>query len=460
MGMDSRIFTNGKISKTLLKFAIPAVISLLVSELYNMVDTIFVGRYIGANAIGALTIAFPIQRFIISIGMLIAVGTSTFVARSLGEKNLNGLKQTIVNAFFITGISLIILSLTIFIFKTKIIYSLGASSATYPYANTYISIILLGGIFQCLTVVSCYIMTALGNTRVTLYANSIGAIMNVIVNYILIAGFGMGVEGAAIATVFSQILGFSFALYKFKAVKKSFNLSLSLNQLKISFDKNIILGIFAVGFSTFIIEISDAVVAIILNNMLFSSGGDAAIIMVGVITRVSMFMFVTIIGISSAMQPIVAYNFGAKDTKRMKEALFVSIKTVSIASLVFWLILMTFANQIIGFFLTDNAILTETVRAFRICISLLPSVGLYYIGIYYYQSIGEAKTSFLLSIYRQILVFIPLALILINTFGLMGAWISYPISDLISSLTSVYFIRKNHKEDVVVVVKPTVLIAR
>ena len=146
MGMDNKIFTNGKISTVLLKFAIPAIISLLVAELYNMVDTVFVGRYIGANAIGALTIAFPIQRLLISIGMLIAVGTSTFVARSLGEKNSEALKQTIVNALFITGLSLILLSLVIFLFKTRIIYFLGASSTTYPYANEYISIILLSRI--------------------------------------------------------------------------------------------------------------------------------------------------------------------------------------------------------------------------------------------------------------------------------------------------------------------------
>ena len=446
MGMDNKIFTNGKISTVLLKFAIPAIISLLVAELYNMVDTVFVGRYIGANAIGALTIAFPIQRLLISIGMLIAVGTSTFVARSLGEKNSEALKQTIVNALFTTGLSLILLSLVIFLFKTRIIYFLGASSTTYPYANEYISIILLGGIFQCLTAVSCYVMTALGNTKITLYANSLGAVMNVIVNCILVAGLGFGVKGAAIATVFSQVIAFTYTCYKFKEVKRFFKFSLSLKQLKISFNKSIIFGIFAVGFSTFIIEISDAVVAVILNNMLFSKGGDAAIIMVGVITRVSMFMFITIIGISSSMQPIVAYNYGAGNTKKMKEALKISIITVTIASFVFWFILMVFANPIIGYFLKEKDILNETVRAFRICISILPSVGLYYIGIYYYQAIGGAKTSFLLSIYRQIVVFIPITLILIDNFALMGAWISYPISDLISSLTSLYFIRRTLKE--------------
>ncbi|SHI61420.1 putative efflux protein, MATE family [Clostridium cavendishii DSM 21758] len=442
MGMDSRIFTNGKISKILLKFAIPAVISLLVLELYNMVDTLFVGIYIGPDAIGALTIAFPIQRLLIAVGMLIAIGTSSLVSRNLGENNLKALKNTILNAFLITGLSLTTLSLLIYIFKNKIIYFLGASSTIFPYADNYISVILIGGIFQCLTVVLCYIMTALGNTKITLYANSLGAIINIFINYLLVAILGFGVIGAAIATVISQAIGFAFTLYKFKPIKKSFNLSFSLKSMKLSINKGILISIFIIGFSSFIIEISDAIVAVILNNLLAYNGGDEAIIIIGIVTKVSMFMFITIIGISSAMQPIVAFSFGASDKLKVREALITSIKAVSLSSVALWLILMIFSKQIIGFFLKDLTLLNDTVLAFRICISLLPSVSIYYICIYYYQAIGKAKLSFILSLYRQLIVFIPLATILTIKFGVMGALISYPIADFISCLTSIYFILK------------------
>jgi Na+-driven multidrug efflux pump len=442
MGINSKIFNDAKVSKVLLKFAIPAIISLLVAELYNMVDTVFVGRYIGANAIGALTIAFPVQRFLISIGMLIAVGASTYVARSLGEKNKDTLKQTIINAFVLTAVTLITMSLIIFIFKNTIITALGASDNTFSFADEYISIILIGGVFQCMTVVAGYIMTALGNTKVTLYSNLLGTTSNIIINYFLIAQLGLGVKGAAIATVISQVLAFSFVMYKFNEVKKSLDIEFTFSNMSQTLNMGLITGIAAVGFSTFIIEISDAVVSVILNNLLFSQGGDAAIITVGIITRVSMFMFITIIGISSSMQPIVAYNYGARNYEKMKDALKTAIITVSIASIAFWTVLMAFTGPIIGFFLKDSGILKEAITAFRISISLLPAVGIYYICIYYFQAVEESRRSFLLSIYRQIVIFIPVAILLVQMFGIVGAWIAYPVSDVISSITSLYFIKK------------------
>ncbi|WP_242850040.1 MATE family efflux transporter [Clostridium polynesiense] len=162
--------------------------------------------------------------------------------------------------------------------------------------------------------------------------------------------------------------------------------------------------------------------------------------MIGVITRVSMFMFIAIIGISSAMQPIVAYNYGAENYEEMRNTLKVSMKTVSFISLIFWAVLIIFSKGIIGFFLKDKALLEETVRAFRIAISIIPSVSIYYIAIYFYQAIGDAKNSFFLSIYRQIVIFIPVVLIMVNYMGVTGAWVSFPIADAISSLTSIYFL--------------------
>ena len=447
MGVNDKIFSQGNISKTLLKFAIPAMISLLVVELYNMVDTIYVGRYIGSNAIGALTIAFPVQRFMTAIGMLISVGTSTFVARNLGEKNYNGVKQTIINSILITFITLSLLSILIYVFHKPIITNLGASEALYPLAKTYISIILIGTLFQGLSIVLGYIMTSLGDTRINLYGNSIGAFANIIINYILIDRLGFGIEGAAIATITSQFIAFVFIAYKFIKIRDFINLSLSSSNIFNNFSPELIRDIFTVGFSTFVIEISDAVVSVILNNLLLSKGGDASIVMIGVITKISMFMFVTIIGISSSMQPIVAFNYGAGNKERMFRTLKTSIKLVTIFSLAIWSILMIFTPNIIGVFLEDSTLLSETVTAFRICISILPTVGLYYIAIYYYQAIDDAKTSFLFSIYRQIVVFIPIALILINLFGVMGAWIAFPLSDGISAITSIYFMKKTLKPE-------------
>jgi putative MATE family efflux protein len=446
MGINNKIFNDAKISRVLLKFAVPAVISLLVLELYNMVDTVFVGRYIGPNAIAALTVAFPVQRFLTAVGMLISIGASTYVARNLGEKNTEALRSTIINAFVLSVITLLTVSLGIIIFKNSIITALGASSIIFPMADIYISIVLISAVFQGTATVACYIMTALGNTKNILYANLLGSICNVVINYILITLLGFGIHGAAIATVISQIVTFAFAMYKFRVIKINFNLKFTVQNIVKVFNIRLLTGIAAVGFSTFMIEISDAVVAVILNNLLVAEGGEAALVIVGVITKISMFMFITIIGISASMQPIVAYNFGAKRYNKMKETLKISIAAVTIATLSFWGIFMIFAEPIIGFFITDTQILNEAVRSFRICISLLPAIGLYYICIYYYQAIEQAKKSFILSIYRQIVIFIPLAVLFIHLFGVVGAWVAYPVSDVISSLTSIHFIRKASRE--------------
>lgn len=442
MGIDNKIFTTGKTKSILLKFAIPTIISLLVVELYNMVDTVFVGRHVGTDAIGALTLAFPVQRLLSALALLVGVGTTTIVARNLGEKNYDELKKTIINSLVLNMGILITVILSLYIFKEKIIYFLGASEVTYPLAQEYISIILIGGLFQGLGIVMCCIMTALGNTKITLLSNSLGAVTNIIVDFILVALLGFGVKGAAFATVLSQFLAFLFALIKFMKVKRYYSLNFTMKGLSkhLSFDMSKV--ILSIGFSTFIVEISDAVVAVILNNLLYVKGGDAAVVMIGIITRVSMFMFIAIIGISSSMQPIVAYNYGAENYEEMRNTLKVSMKTVTFISVVFWAILIIFSNGIIGFFLKDKSLLNETVKAFRMCISILPTVGLYYIAIYFYQAIGDAKNSFFLSIYRQLVIFIPISLVLINFMGVPGAWISFPISDAISALTSIYFLYK------------------
>lgn len=447
MSISNNTFNEGKVSGVLLKFAVPAIISLLFLELYNMVDTIYAGRYIGANAIGALTVAFPIQRLVIALGMLVSIGTSTNVSRSLGEKNIEDLRNIVINAFIAVTMVIVFVIVLVYLFMDPIIRGLGASENILPYAKTYISIILLGSLFQGIGLVASYIMLALGNTRITLYSNLLGAVFNVIINYILVVLLDFGIAGSGISNVISQIITCIFALYKFNEVRKSFNINFGFDNIKKVYCVKVLGSIAAAGFSTFIIEISDAVVMVILNNLLVSKGGDSAIIIIGVISKVSMFMFITIIGISSSMQPIVAYNYGAKNYDKMKETLRVSIITVVGASVSFWLVFMAFAKSIIGFFLKDAAILNNAVAAFRLCILVIPSISIYYITIYYYQAIDESRRAFLLSIYRQLVIFIPVALLFVQWFGTVGAWIAYPVSDIVSALTSIYFINKANNEE-------------
>lgn len=451
MGADDKSFLNEKVSKLIFKFAVPAIFSLLVGEFYNIIAIVFAGRYIGTDAIGALTVEFPIQRFFIALGLLIAVGTSTYAARVIGKKDVFQLKKIIVNSFILTVTFLILISLIVFIFKNPILYTLGASHNTYPLANKYVSIVLIGSVFQALSALICYIMISFNQTRIMLYTNLIGVSFNVLNSYIFIANMGMGIEGSAIASVIAQIVSCMFAFFKFINTIKAINIQFSNQCILKYLDMDILNKIVVFGFSTFIVEISDALVTGVLNNVLYSTGGDSAIIIVGIIEKISMFIYSAIIGISSGMQPIVAYNFGAGKYDRVKEILKSSIKIVIVFSIVFWGIFMYFSQEIIGFFLKDKALLNETVSAFKISILILPLLGIYYVTMYYYQAMGEAKKSFLLSIYREIVVFIPLALFLVKIFGMKGAVIAYPITDAVVILTSIYFMKKALEEDFTVV---------
>lgn len=446
MEADDKTFLNQRINNLLFRFAVPAIFSLLVNELYNMVSTVFAGRYIGASAIGALTVEFPIQRFFIALGLLIAIGTSTYTARVIGQKNIIELKKIIVNSFMLTLTSLILISVLVFIFKNPILYALGASYETYPMANTYVSIVLLGTAFQALSVVACYIMVSFGQTKVMVYTNLIGISLNVAVNYIMVTKMGMGIEGSAFAAVIAQVVSFIFVLSKFVKVNRRLSIKISDKLILKSLDIDTLNEIIIGGFSTFVVEISDAVVSAVLNNVLYASGGDSAIIIVGIVTKVSMFLYITMIGISYGMQPIVGHNFGAGNYRRVKETLKISLKYVVIISAVFWAIFMYFSYDIIGFFLKDKILLGETVSAFKVCVLMLPLLGIYYVIMYYYQAIGEAKKSFLLSIYREMVIFIPLAVLLTKLLGVKGAIIAYPITDIFVIATSVYFIRKAFKE--------------
>lgn len=438
---------NNKISSTLFKFAMPAIISLLVVEIYNTVDTIFTGRFVGSSAIAALTIAFPVQKLLSSIGMLVAVGASTLAATYLGSKDKDKLFRTIINAFILITFLLFVSVSIIYVFKNQIITAIGASKSVFPLADNYIKIAIIGAIFQCMSMVTCYIMVCFGYTRMLLYSNIIGVSINIILDYIFVGIFGFGVRGAAVSTMISQFAALVYAAYKFKNIKSDLKIKFSAKNIVRYFDLSMLKEIMAVGFTSFVIEISDAFVSIILNELLSQRSGDVAIIIVGIITKISLFLYITIIGISSAMQPIISYNYGAKNYDNMRSTLKLSIKWVIITSIISGSIFMIFANSIVGIFLQDKSMLLKAVSAFRISIAVYPIMGIYYVCIYYYQAINESGRAFFLSIYGHIIVFICVLLLLVNIFGVTGAWITYPVSQLITFATSVYYLRKAFKDE-------------
>ncbi|WP_353095786.1 MATE family efflux transporter [Tissierella praeacuta] len=439
MGKSNKLFAEEKIGKLLLKFSIPIIISFLVSELYNMVDTLFVGRNVGRYGIGALVLVFPIQRIIIALSIMIAVGTSTAFSRSNGQNNVDKARKFVRNGFSLSCLLMLSITGIIYLFSEKILLGLGASNQTLPYANTYLDIIIFGSIFLSLTTFISNIMISLGNNRVSITSTSIGAIVNVILDYILVVKFHMGVKGAAIATTVSQMIGFSYAYYNYSKIKKEYKIPSGFH-----LDKKFITPIVLVGLSAFIIESEDGVLMAVLNHLLLNTAGDKGIIVLGVISKVYMFLFITMFGIASAMQPIAAYNVGAKNYRRLKSVMEKTVIYAFLTSAIMWAGSMIFTPQLMALFVKDKEIIQESVKAFRIMVSVLPIVSIYYISIFYFQALGKAKTSILMSIFKQLILMLPISIILVKVFnlGAMGVWLSYPISDILASVAACMLIRE------------------
>jgi putative MATE family efflux protein len=403
-----------------------------------MVDTIFVGRVVGGNGIGALVVIFPIQRIIVALSLMIAIGSSTALARSNGEKDYEMSGKIIKNGFTLSFLIMIPMTLLTYIFRDQILLMLGTSKNILPYAHDYLSLVIFGSTFLCLTIFISNIMIALGNRKVSLISTSIGAILNIIIDYILVVKMSMGVKGAAIATSVSQIVGFIYAYYYFRKIKKDFNISSGFQ-----LNKGIWSSIVLVGFSAFIVEAEDGILMAVLNNLLLNHVGDTGIIVLGVISKVYMFMFITILGISSAMQPIAAYNLGAENYKRLRNIVRKTAIYSFITSTILWVGGLVFTEQLISIFVKEKDIILESVKAFRIMIAAFPLISIYYMSIYYFQALGKARKSFLVAIFRQLIIMLPLAIIMVKVLnlGAMGVWISYPISDVIASVTSYILIK-------------------
>ena len=428
-----------KISKLLINLSVPATIGMLVNALYNLVDTIFVGRGVGALAIGGLTIAFPIQMVIMAFAQMIGIGAASAISRSLGVKDIEKADYVAGNSFLL----IVILSSTIaaigLIFTEPMLRLFGATDTILPYAKDYITIILWGSIFFSFAMSSNNLIRAEGNARVAMATMLIGAILNIILDPIFIFVFKMGVKGAALATVISKFVSFLYVLIYLYSGKSS--LKVKLHHLKPK--THIIIEILTVGSAAFARHVTGSVVAIVVNNSLRIFGGDMALIIVGILHRVTMFVFMPLLGVTQGMQPIVGFNYGAKKLDRVKETLKLSFITTTVIATFGCLIIELFPFAIISVFTRDAEIIEKGSTIMRIAISMIPLISIQIVGAALFQSLGKAVPSLILALLREVLLFIPLVIILprILGLGLWGIWIAYPAADILSVVLTVLFLK-------------------
>lgn len=449
------------ISSLLVKQAVPASIGILVMSLNMIVDTIFVGRWIGPLAISAITVVIPVTFFIAAIGLAVGIGGGSVLSRALGagqyDKALKVFGNQITLTFFTSGL-LAVLGL---IFEDRLIYFFGADASFEDLALTYYRIVMYGIVMLAMCMMGNNVIRAEGKPKFAMYAMMLPAIGNIFMDWLLIKVLGMGMEGAAWATFISYAVCFAFILWFF-LVKSELRLKLQSFVL----DRPIVREINALSMVTLARQGTIAVLTILLNNVLITYGDAIDVASYGVISRMLMFALFPIIGVNQGFLPIAGYNYGAGKFGRVREAIITSIKGSGLIAVVVFVLIMLFPQQIVSVFISQSEdldaatlanneeLLARTPNALRYVFLITPFIAVQLIGSSYFQAIGKAIPALLLSLTKQGFFLIPLILILPNYFGVNGVWISFPIADLLSTVVTGYFLNRAVKRDLLVQPQP------
>ncbi|WP_195262737.1 MULTISPECIES: MATE family efflux transporter [unclassified Clostridium] len=433
------------IGKLLLKYSVPAIIGMIVNALYNVVDRIFIGNIpgVGSLAITGVGVTMPITTIILGFAMLIGVGATTTISIKLGQGKKEEAAKVIGNAITLSVILALIITVVGLVFGDIILTKFGASDETLYYAKAYIYIILLGTVFNMVAFTLNNTIRGDGNPKLAATIMVIGCITNIILDAVFIFTFNMGIQGAAVATIISQFATAVIGLGYYISGRS--NLRFVKSSLKL--DKQITLKILAIGAAPFAMQIAASLVQVIANNVLKAYGTDLAIGAMATISSVSLMCLMPIFGINQGAQPIIGFNYGAKQVERAQKAFKLSATVATLILVIAFIGVQAFPEAIIGVFNKDPKFMDISVKGMRIYLLMLPIVGISITGSNYIQSIGEAKTAMFLSLLRQVILLVPFIIILPRTFGLGldGVWIAQPVSDVLSTVITIFILVKSMK---------------
>jgi putative MATE family efflux protein len=439
---NSSALGTDPIPKTLLKQALPASIGILVMSLNILVDTIFVGQWIGSIAIAAINVVLPVSFFIAALGMAIGIGGSSIISRALGTNNLKKARRTFANQITLT--ILITISFVFFglYFMESIVPMFGGKGAIYEPSKIYYTIVLYGVPFLALSMMGNTVIRAEGKPKYAMYAMMIPSVGNIVLDIIFIKYLNMGMGGAAWATTGSYVLCFVFVFWFFSSNKSE----LKINFSDLILSNSIVKEISSLGSITLARQATVSVTYLLMNNILYNYGGEVSVTAYAIVGRLMMFALFPVYGITQGFLPIAGYNFGANNYERVKDVIYIAIKYASFFATIVFLILMIFPENITKIFTTDVNVIRETPPAMRWVFLATPIIAIQLIGAAYFQAIGKAKIGLLLALLRQGILFVPLILILPLFFGEIGVWISFPISDLLATaITALILLREIKK---------------
>ena len=418
------------VGRLLTQYALPAIIAMTASSLYNMVDSIFIGQGVGALAISGLAVTFPFMNLSAAFGAGVGIGSSSYLSVKLGQKDYSTAQRILGNNITLNIIIGLVFSVVSLVFLDPILYFFGASEQTIPYAREYMIIILLGNIITHLYFGMNAVLRAASKPRQAMYTTIFTVVLNSILDPLFIYTFDMGIRGAAVATILSQTVALVWQTRLFSDKNELLHLKRGIYRL----DNKIVKNILGIGISPFAMNATACLVAIFVNQRLLEYGGDLAVGAYGIANRVA-FIFVMInMGVNQGMQPIAGYNYGAQKYDRLMRVLTLAMIAGTCVTTSGFLVAEFMPHLCVRLF-TNDAVLTElSVNGIRLMMAAMPIVGYQMVVTNFFQSIGKAKISIFLSLSRQLLFLVPLLGILPLFFGITGVWIAMPISDTFSAI--------------------------
>ena len=438
-----QILRDYSIPKALLTLSLPATLSMFINSLYNIIDTIFIGQNVGSIGITGLSIAFPIQMIALGTGGMFGMGGASIISRRLGEKRQDDANKTLMNVVFYSFIIELIYVTVGLIFMKPILRLFGATETILPYAIDYMKFIFPGFFFFIFSVVMNNIVRAEGHAKTSMISMSLGALTNIILDYIFIVILQKGIEGAALATIIGQMANATY-LFIFYITGHSL-FSISLKFLSPSWKS--ISEICSIGFSALIFQASTALTAMLVNNILgHYAKNEIYIAVYGIIIKITSFMSMPLVGIRQGAQPILGYAYGAKNYNRSKEVIKKTFMALFVYSFIITSLILIFTPAFVAMFANEAEFIKIGTPVVRIVVCLMIFAPFTVFGSAIFMSVGRAKESIITSLLKQIIAFIPACIVLSSIFGVLGVWLAFPISDGVSGTICAFLVMNFYKE--------------
>ena len=426
------------VGKLLMQYAIPAIIAMTASSLYNIVDSIFIGQGVGPLAISGLAVTFPFMNLGAAFGAMVGVGASTLISVKLGQRDYGTAQVVLGNVVTLNTIIGVVYTIVCLMFLDPILYFFGASADTIVYARDFMEVILLGNIFTHMYLGLNAVLRASGHPQKAMYATINTVVINTILAPIFIYGFEWGIRGAAIATVIAQIVSL---IWQFKILTDK-NELLHLRRGIYHLQSKIVKNMIAIGLSPFCMNVASCFIVIFINQGLKEYDGDLAIGAYGIVNRLMFICVMIVMGITQGMQPIAGYNYGAQQYHRVNEVLKLAIWGATAVTTFTFLVGELIPELTVSIFTTDEGLISRAAEGFRIAVLVFPIVGFQMVISNFFQSIGMANKAIFLSLTRQLLFLLPCLIILPTFMGAAGIWWSMPASDLAASIVAAVLLYK------------------